>query len=64
METEAQKILGKVNSEVTGFNDQSDLKISAACNMVAFLDGHMACVSLQFKDRDGPKPTAEAVKRP
>lgn len=63
LETEAQKILGKVNSEVTGFQDQSDLKISAACNRVAVLDGHMACVSLRFKNRDGPKPTAEQVKK-
>jgi len=63
LETEAQKILGTVNSEVTGFNDQSELKISAACNRVAVLDGHMACVSLRFKNRDGPIPTAEAVKK-
>jgi aspartate-semialdehyde dehydrogenase len=63
LETEAQKILGKVNGEVTGFHEQSDLKISAACNRVAVLDGHMACVSLRFKNRNGPKPSAEAVKK-
>lgn len=63
LETEAQKILGSVNPEVTGFQDQSDLKISAACNRVAVLDGHMACVSLRFKNRDGPKPTADQVKK-
>lgn len=63
LETEAQKILGKVNGDVTGFENQSDLKISAACNRVAVLDGHMACVSLRFKNRDGPKPSAEAVKK-
>ncbi|CZT40596.1 probable aspartate-semialdehyde dehydrogenase [Rhynchosporium secalis] len=63
LETEAQKILGSVNAEVTGFSDQSDLKISAACNRVAVLDGHMACVSLRFKNRDEPKPTAEQVKK-
>lgn len=63
LETEAQKILGSVNGEVTGFNDQSDLKISAACNRVAVLDGHMACVSLRFKNRDGPRPSAEEVKQ-
>lgn len=62
LETEAQKILGKVNQEVTGFNDQSDLKISAACNRVPVLDGHMACVSLRFKNR-GKRPSAEAVKK-
>jgi aspartate-semialdehyde dehydrogenase len=63
LETEAQKILGKVNAEMTGFSDQSDLKVSAACNRVPVLDGHMACVSLRFKNRSGPKPTAEAVKK-
>ncbi len=63
LETEAQKILGKVNSEVTGFSDQSSLKVSAACNRVAVLDGHIACVSLRFKDRNKPRPTAEAVKK-
>lgn len=63
LETEAQKILGSVNAEVTGFQDQSELKVSAACNRVAVLDGHMACVSLRFKNRDGPRPTAEAVKK-
>lgn len=61
LETEAQKILGKVNAEVTGFNDQDDLKISAACNRVAVLDGHMACVSLRFKNRENI-PSAEQVK--
>jgi aspartate-semialdehyde dehydrogenase len=63
LETEAQKILGKVNAEVTGFEEQSELKISAACNRVAVLDGHMACVSLRFKNRDGTRPTAEQVKK-
>ena len=63
LETEAQKILGSVNADVTGFSDQSDLKISAACNRVAVLDGHMACVSLRFKNRDGPRPSAEQVKK-
>ena len=61
METEAQKILGGVNSEVTGFEDQSGLKISAACNRVPVLDGHTACVSLRFKNR--PAPRAEDVKQ-
>ena len=61
LETEAQKILGSVNAEVTGFHDQDDLKISAACNRVAVLDGHMACVSLRFKNRDNI-PSAEQIK--
>lgn len=59
LETEAQKILGSVNGEATGFQDQSALRISAACNRVAVLDGHMACVSLKFNQR--PPPSAEQV---
>lgn len=42
LETEAQKILGTVNAEATAFENQSDLKISAACNRVPVLDGHTA----------------------
>jgi aspartate-semialdehyde dehydrogenase len=60
LETEAQKILGSVNKEVTGFEDQSTLRVSAACNRVPVLDGHTACVSLKFKNR--PPPSLEQVK--
>ena len=60
LETEAQKILGSVSSDATSFQNQSTLKISAACNRVAVLDGHMACVSLRFGRR--PSPTAHEVK--
>lgn len=56
LETEAQKILGSVNDEVTGFVDQH-LKVSAACNRVPVLDGHTACVLLRFAKR--PPPSAE-----
>jgi len=60
LETEAQKILGSVNGEVTGFVDQP-MKVSAACNRVPVLDGHTACVSLRFQRR--PPPSAEEVKQ-
>ena len=60
METEAQKILGSVNEEMTSLQNQSDLKISAACNRVPVLDGHTACVSLRFRVR--PPPSAREVK--
>ena len=59
MAPEAKKILGFVNSSMTGFEDQQ-LKVSAACNRVPVLDGHTACVSLRFQIR--PSPSAEAVK--
>ncbi|KAI9760572.1 MAG: hypothetical protein M1835_000142 [Candelina submexicana] len=61
LETEAQKILGCLNKEATAFQDQSELKISAACNRVAVIDGHTACVSLRFERR--PPPSAEQVKQ-
>ncbi|KAF2757361.1 aspartate-semialdehyde dehydrogenase [Pseudovirgaria hyperparasitica] len=60
LETEAQKILGNVNSDITGFEDQRDLRVSAACNRVPVLDGHTACVSLRFAKR--PPPNADQVK--
>jgi len=60
LEPEARKILGTVNSDATAFEDQSSLKISAACNRVAVLDGHTACVSLRFSKR--PPPSAAQVR--
>jgi aspartate-semialdehyde dehydrogenase len=60
LETEASKILGSVNDDVTGFVDQP-MKVSAACNRVPVLDGHTACVSLRFQRR--PAPSAEKVKQ-
>ena len=45
---------------MTSFRNQSDLKISAACNRVPVLDGHTACVSLRFRNR--PPPSAQKVK--
>lgn len=59
LESEAQKILGSVNDTITGFQDQH-LKVSAACNRVPVLDGHLACVSLRFAQR--PPPSIEEVK--
>ncbi|KAL1843275.1 hypothetical protein VTJ49DRAFT_2384 [Mycothermus thermophilus] len=60
LEWEAQKILGSVNADATGFELQSTLRVSAACNRVPVLDGHTACVSLRFAKR--PPPSAEEVK--
>ncbi|OLN86127.1 putative aspartate-semialdehyde dehydrogenase [Colletotrichum chlorophyti] len=61
LETEAQKILGTITPDLTAFQDQSDLRVSAACNRVPVLDGHTACVSLRFARR--PAPSAEDVKK-
>jgi aspartate-semialdehyde dehydrogenase len=61
IESEARKILGGVNAELTAFEEQSSLRIAAACNRVPVLDGHTACVALRFKNR--PPPSAEQVKQ-
>jgi aspartate-semialdehyde dehydrogenase len=61
LESEAKKILGGINAEATAFEEQSTLRVSAACNRVAVLDGHTACVSLRFAQR--PPPSAEDVKQ-
>ena len=61
LETEARKILGSLNHNATAFEEQSSLRISAACNRVPVLDGHTACVSLRFAKR--PPPSAQQVKQ-
>ncbi|KAF2214470.1 hypothetical protein CERZMDRAFT_110762 [Cercospora zeae-maydis SCOH1-5] len=60
LETEARKILGGINEGNTEFVEQSELRISAACNRVPVLDGHMACVSLKFAKQ--PPPSVKEVK--
>ncbi len=46
METEPLKILGKLDQ---GRILPADFKISAQCNRIAVIDGHLECVSLQLK---------------
>ncbi|KAJ5780468.1 hypothetical protein N7457_005628 [Penicillium paradoxum] len=60
LENEAQKILGSLNANATGFDEQSGLRVGATCTRVGVTDGHMAFVSLRFKNRQ--TPTAEQVK--
>lgn len=59
LENEAQKILGSLNAQGTAFDEQSGLRIGATCTRVGVTDGHMAFVSLRFKNR--PAPSAEQV---
>lgn len=55
-EVEPLKILGKIeNDKIVNFEG---LKISAHCNRVAVIDGHLACVSLLFGDK---KPSREEI---
>ncbi|EFX02256.1 aspartate-semialdehyde dehydrogenase [Grosmannia clavigera kw1407] len=61
LETEARKILGTISADATALADRPELKISAACNRVPVLDGHVVCVSLRFVRR--PPPPADEVRR-
>lgn len=60
LETEAQKILGSINKDGTGFDEQKGLTVGATCTRVGVTDGHMAFVSLRFANR--PPPSADQVK--
>ncbi|KAG5927855.1 hypothetical protein E4U42_001697 [Claviceps africana] len=60
LETEARKILGRLDDAKCAFVEQQGLRVSATCNRVPVLDGHTACVSLRFERR--PAPSAEACK--
>ncbi|KPM38784.1 putative aspartate-semialdehyde dehydrogenase [Neonectria ditissima] len=60
LETEARKILGRIDDSKTAFVEQDGLRVSAACNRVPVMDGHTACVSLKFERQ--PAPSAEQVK--
>ncbi|KAH7316457.1 hypothetical protein B0I35DRAFT_374794 [Stachybotrys elegans] len=60
LESEARKILGAIDDGRTAFVEQSGLRVSAACNRVAVMDGHTVCVSLRFERQ--PPPTAQEAK--
>ncbi len=53
IEWETAKILGGIKSDKTAFDyhEQDELKVSAHCNRVPVIDGHMECVSVSFKQR-------------
>jgi aspartate-semialdehyde dehydrogenase len=57
-EVEPLKIFGSIeNGE---FLEDSSIRISAHCNRVPVIDGHLACVSLEFESK--PPPLAEIVE--
>lgn len=63
IEWETSKILGGVTSgDAPAFDHHSHhpIKISAACNRVPVLDGHLECASVRFVNR--PPPSPEQVK--
>jgi aspartate-semialdehyde dehydrogenase len=55
-EIEPLKIFGRIENGV--FVNESGLRVSAHCNRVPVVDGHTACVSLEFAGR---KPSLEEV---
>lgn len=55
MEKEPLKILGKLNAN--GQVDFADFKISAQCNRVGVIDGHLECVQVKLKN----KPFADEI---
>ncbi|KHN98834.1 aspartate-semialdehyde dehydrogenase [Metarhizium album ARSEF 1941] len=57
LETEARKILGRLDDARSAFVEQHGLRVSATCNRVPVMDGHTACVSLRFERR--PPPSAD-----
>jgi len=60
-ETEVLKILGKVEGGKI-VNAQGPL-VSAHCNRVPVIDGHTACVSLEFDLPDDKKPSLEQIEK-
>ncbi|XHG05769.1 hypothetical protein AWENTII_008982 [Aspergillus wentii] len=54
LEVEAQKILGSLNGSATEIDAQTDLRIGATCTRVGVTYGHIAYVSLRFKNHPGP----------
>lgn len=61
LENEAQKILGSLNATSSAFEEQTGLRVGATCTRVGVTDGHMAFVSLRFKNRPGPS-SAQVVQ--
>lgn len=60
VETEPKKCLGKVNNNII---ENADFKISAHCNRVPVLDGHLVCVSVKFKKKPSAKEIIEAWEK-
>ena len=56
--TEPRKILGTYED---GAIREAELTISAQCNRVPVLEGHLACASVAFADEVGPDEVREAL---
>jgi aspartate-semialdehyde dehydrogenase len=60
-EQEVLKILGTLTA--TGIENAEGPLVSAHCNRVPVIDGHTACVSLEFDLPDDKKPSPETVEK-
>jgi aspartate-semialdehyde dehydrogenase len=60
-ETEALKIFGAVGKD--GIVNVDFPRVSAHCNRVPVVDGHTACVSLEFDLPQDKKPSLETIER-
>ena len=60
IEWETAKILGSVNETQDGFDMMQGTAVSAQCNRVAVIDGHMGCVSVRFAKQ--PPPSVDEIK--
>lgn len=59
MQSETQKILGDlVNGEIRAL----PAKVSAQCNRVPVVDGHLCCVSIELKEKPGVAAIREAFE--
>ena len=60
-EREVLKILGRVTNE--GIENAASPVVSSTCTRVAVVDGHTACVSLEFDLPNGKKPSLEQIEQ-
>ncbi|ORX75475.1 putative aspartate semialdehyde dehydrogenase [Anaeromyces robustus] len=61
VESEALKMLGGINAETHEFEHLTNMKISAHCNRVPVVDGHVTNLSIEFEKK--PAPSVEEVKK-
>lgn len=63
IESETCKILGGLAADKTSFENHTTdpLTVSAQCNRVSVIDGHLACVNVRFAKQ--PPPSPEQVKQ-
>lgn len=62
IEWETRKILGGVTDDQTGFDmhAKDPITVSANCNRVPVIDGHLACISVEFAS--ATKPSVDDVR--